>query len=165
MLNNQSMYSTSVSENSFSQYFNPVFGQYFLISLKYRFNSTQERFFMSSFDTEIKQVSTAGEFGKRQKPLADGRLSLYLDFYPPISDPVTGQKKRREFLHLHIREKPKGSLRRQHNSDTLFVAEQIRLERENALLNDYSGINVPLVAVCNVPPVAQRNVPPQKWLQ
>ena len=30
---------------------------------------------------------------------------------------------------------------------------------------DYSGINVPLVAVCNVPPVAQCNVPPQKWLQ
>ena len=51
----------------------------------------------------------------RQKPLADGRLSLYLDFYPPISDPVTGQKKRREFLHLHIWEKPKGSLQRQHN--------------------------------------------------
>ena len=33
------------------------------------------------------------------------------------------------------------------------------------LLVDYSGINVPLVAVCNVPPVAQCNVPPQKWLQ
>ena len=32
-------------------------------------------------------------------------------------------------------------------------------------LSDYSGINVPLVAVCNVPPVAQCNVPPQKWLQ
>ena len=32
-------------------------------------------------------------------------------------------------------------------------------------LHDYSGINVPLVAVCNVPPVAQCNVPPQKWLQ
>ena len=32
-------------------------------------------------------------------------------------------------------------------------------------LIDYSGINVPLVAVCNVPPVAQCNVPPQKWLQ
>ena len=30
---------------------------------------------------------------------------------------------------------------------------------------DYSGINVPLVAVCNVPPVAQCNVPLQKWLQ
>lgn len=33
------------------------------------------------------------------------------------------------------------------------------------LSSDYSGINVPLVAVCNVPPVAQCNVPPQKWLQ
>ena len=32
-------------------------------------------------------------------------------------------------------------------------------------IRDYSGINVPLVAVCNVPPVAQCNVPPQKWLQ
>ena len=32
-------------------------------------------------------------------------------------------------------------------------------------LFDYSGINVPLVAVCNVPSVAQCNVPPQKWLQ
>ena len=31
--------------------------------------------------------------------------------------------------------------------------------------SDYSGINVPLVAVCNVPPVARCNVPPQKWLQ
>ena len=60
----------------------------------------------------------------RQKPLADGRLSLYLDFYPPISDPVTGQKKRREFLHLHIWEKPKGSLQRQHNSDLNFIQSQ-----------------------------------------
>ena len=34
----------------------------------------------------------------RQKPLADGKLSLYLDFYPPIADPVTGKKTRREFL-------------------------------------------------------------------
>ena len=32
-------------------------------------------------------------------------------------------------------------------------------------VGDYSGINVPLVAVCNVPPVARCNVPPQKWLQ
>ena len=28
----------------------------------------------------------------RQKPLADCKLSLYLDFYPPIADPVTGKK-------------------------------------------------------------------------
>ena len=78
----------------------------------------------------------------RQKPLADGKLSLYLDFYPPIADLVTGKKTRREFLQLHIWEKPKGSLQRQHNADTLFVAEQIRFERENALLksNIYSDL-------------------------
>lgn len=78
----------------------------------------------------------------RQKPLADGKLSLYLDFYPPITDQVTGKKTRREFLQLHIWEKPKGSLQRQHNADTLFVAEQIRFERENALLksNIYSDL-------------------------
>ena len=67
---------------------------------------------------------------------------MYLDFYPPITDQVTGKKTRREFLQLHIWEKPKGSLQRQHNADTLFVAEQIRFERENALLksNIYSDL-------------------------
>ena len=62
--------------------------------------------------------------------------------YPPITDYVTGKKTRREFLQLHIWEKPKGSLQRQHNADTLFVAEQIRFERENALLksNIYSDL-------------------------
>lgn len=39
------------------------------------------------------------------------------------------------------------------------------LEKAPVDAYDYSGINVPLVAVCNVPPVAQCNVPPQKWLQ
>ena len=43
--------------------------------------------------------------------------------------------------------------------------ELCTLKSELAALDDYSGINVPLVAVCNVPPVAQCNVPPQKWLQ
>lgn len=46
----------------------------------------------------------------------------------------------------------------------VFAAEDYSFEclREYC---DYSGINVPLVAVCNVPPVARCNVPPQKWLQ
>ena len=68
----------------------------------------------------------------RQKPLADGKLSLYLDFYPPITDQVTGKKTRREFLQLHIWEKPKGSLQRQHNADTLFVAEQDSREKTHS---------------------------------
>ena len=35
---------------------------------------------------------------------------------------------------------------------------------KNFKFSDYSGLNVPLVAVCNVPPIAFSNVPPQKWL-
>ena len=38
-----------------------------------------------------------------------------------------------------------------------------RLTHEKRI-SDYSGLNVPLVAVCNVPPIAFSNVPPQKWL-
>ena len=44
------------------------------------------------------------------------------------------------------------------------VAEIMTYCQEHTV-SDYSGINVPLVAVCNVPPVARCNVPPQKWLQ
>ena len=41
---------------------------------------------------------------------------------------------------------------------------EVMITRERPIV-DYSGRNVPLVAVCNVPPVARCNVPPQKWLQ
>ena len=38
------------------------------------------------------------------------------------------------------------------------------ISKSDKPLGDYSGLNVPLVAVCNVPPIAFSNVPPQKWL-
>ena len=46
-----------------------------------------------------------------------------------------------------------------------LIADGFIMFQFSIYISDYSGINVPLVAVCNVPPVAQRNVPPQKWLQ
>lgn len=49
LLNNKDMYTTSFTENSFTQNFRPVFGQYALLSIKYRFNSTQGKSFTSSF--------------------------------------------------------------------------------------------------------------------
>lgn len=52
LLNNNDMYSTSYTENSFTQSFRPVYGQYFLLSLKYRFNSTQGKSFRSSFNSQ-----------------------------------------------------------------------------------------------------------------
>ena len=69
----------------------------------------------------------------RRKPMSKGMESLYLDFYPPIQ--VTGKDKttRREFLKLHIYAKPKNPLHKQSNKQTLILAEQIRIKRENEL--------------------------------
>jgi integrase len=69
----------------------------------------------------------------RQKKISKGRKSLYLDFYPPIQHPETGEPTRREFLGLYIFEKPKTPIDKQHNSETLKIGESIRQKRENFL--------------------------------
>ena len=46
----------------------------------------------------------------RQKKISKGRKSLYLDFYPAIPHPETGEPTRREFLGLYLFEKPKTSM-------------------------------------------------------
>jgi hypothetical protein len=38
----------------------------------------------------------------RKKGISKGRKSLYLDFYPPILHPKTGEPTRREFLGMYI---------------------------------------------------------------
>ena len=81
----------------------------------------------------------------RQKAISGNRQSLYLDFYPPIPNPETGEQTRREFLGLYINSE-KGidktgkekkinlsPLDKQHNKETLQLAEQVRQKRENHL--------------------------------
>lgn len=69
----------------------------------------------------------------RQKKISSERQSLYLDFYPAISNPDTGKPTRREFLGLYIFDKTKDPNDKQHNKETLQLAEQIRQKRENHL--------------------------------
>ena len=69
----------------------------------------------------------------RDKKISKGRKSLYLDFYPPIPHPETGEPTRREFLGLYLFEKPKTPIDKQHNTGTLQIAESIRQKRENFL--------------------------------
>jgi integrase len=38
----------------------------------------------------------------RKKPISGNRESLYLDFYPPIPNPKTGEPTRREFLGIYV---------------------------------------------------------------
>ncbi len=69
----------------------------------------------------------------RQKKISGNRHSLYLDFYPPIKHPETGEPTRREFLGYYIFDKPKTVIDKQHNSETTQLAEQVRQKRENQL--------------------------------
>lgn len=69
----------------------------------------------------------------RKKKISKGRLSLYLDFYPPIKHPETGKPTRREFLGMYIEEKPRNPLDRDSNKRTLKIAKQIRSRRQNDL--------------------------------
>ena len=69
----------------------------------------------------------------RDKKISKGRKSLYLDFYPPIPHPETGEPTRREFLGLYIYEKAKTPIDKQHNIGTVQIAESIRQKRENFL--------------------------------
>jgi integrase len=69
----------------------------------------------------------------RQKKISKGRKSLYLDFYPPIPHPKTGEPTRREFLGLYVFDRPKTPIDKQHNKETLQLAEQIRQKRNNYL--------------------------------
>jgi integrase len=69
----------------------------------------------------------------RQKAISGDRQSLYLDFYPAIPNPETGEPTRREFLGLYLFEKARTPVDKQHNKETAQLAEQIRQKRENHL--------------------------------
>lgn len=101
----------------------------------------------------------------RTKPISGNRQSLYLDFYPAITHPETGELTRREFLGLiisneieheeqkYIADNGKPQIRivplldkkgeprkvklslidKQHNKETIQLAEQIRQKRHNQL--------------------------------
>ena len=69
----------------------------------------------------------------RQKAISGNRQTLYLDFYPPIPHPETGEPTRREFLGLYHFDKAKTPIDKQHNKETLQLAEQIRQKRDSQL--------------------------------
>lgn len=72
----------------------------------------------------------------RQKKISKARISLYLDFYPPLLDPETKKSTRREFLGLYIYEFPKTVFDKKHNKETLLQAEVIRSSRQLDIQRD-----------------------------
>ena len=69
----------------------------------------------------------------REKKISGNRQTLYLDFYPAIPHPKTGEPTRREFLGMYLFDKAKNPVDKQSNKETLQIAEQIRQKRENYL--------------------------------
>lgn len=75
----------------------------------------------------------------REKPLKSDKVSLYLDYYPPIILPDTGKKTRREFLNLYIEKNPKTQEEKKQNKATLQLANGVRSKREVQLRNREFG--------------------------
>ena len=69
----------------------------------------------------------------RHKKISKGRISLYLDFYPPIVNTKTRKTTRREFLNLYIFQRPKSAIDKLHNRETILIAEGVRQKKENIL--------------------------------
>jgi len=69
----------------------------------------------------------------REKKITKGRKSLYLDFYPAIPNPKTGELTRREFLGIYIFEKPKGASEKNHNLEKMRLGKSLCQKRENIL--------------------------------
>jgi integrase len=67
----------------------------------------------------------------RNKKISKDRHTLYLDFYPAITNPETEKKTRREFLGYYIYDNPKTPAEKQHNKKFMQLAEQIKVNREN----------------------------------
>ncbi|ADB41305.1 tyrosine-type recombinase/integrase [Spirosoma linguale] len=84
----------------------------------------------------------------REKPINDGKISLYLDFYPAISHPETGKDTRREFLGLYLFDKPRTELDRQHNKATKLLAQNICATRQlEVQAGNYGFLKKKVVAV------------------
>lgn len=43
----------------------------------------------------------------RKRLLPSGKITLYLDYYPPIRDPKTNKMSRREYLGIYLLAKPR----------------------------------------------------------
>lgn len=72
----------------------------------------------------------------REKQLADGTLSLYLDMY-------RSGRRTYEFLKLYINPKARTPIERQANKETYQLADQIRLKRESEINHNEFGFVAP----------------------
>ena len=70
----------------------------------------------------------------RQRKLNSGKITLYLDYYPPLRDPVTQEHVFRDYLGIYLVDNPKFAIEKEANKEKLRQANAIRSERELAII-------------------------------
>jgi hypothetical protein len=75
----------------------------------------------------------------RKRPIQNGQVSLYLDFYPAIRHPKTGKLTRREYLGIYIYANPIEKFQVEYNKTMIRNAELIKCKRTEAIINDEFG--------------------------
>lgn len=83
--------------------------------------------------------STCPKVSLRLRPVKNGRLSLYLDYYPPVRNPRTMKLSRRESLGFYIYATPADQQQKDYNDSILMRAEIIRCRRQEAVINQEFG--------------------------
>lgn len=75
----------------------------------------------------------------RKRLLPSGKITLYLDYYPPIRDPKTNKMSRREYLGIYLLAKPRTQEEKDANKEKLIAAEGLRSQREISILKGKLG--------------------------
>jgi len=75
----------------------------------------------------------------RKRELPSGKITLYLDYYPPIRNPRTMEMSRREYLGIYLAKNPRTPADRTINAEKIRQAEAIRAQRELSLINEQFG--------------------------
>ena len=70
----------------------------------------------------------------RQRKLNSGKITLYLDYYPPLRDPITQDRVFRDYLGIYLVDNPKFAIEKEANKEKLRQANAIRSERELAII-------------------------------
>lgn len=76
----------------------------------------------------------------REKKIKEGKNSLYLDFWPPVIHPESGKSTRREFLGMHVFDKPADPAEKEYNKETYQLAKSICLQRQMDLNSGKFGV-------------------------
>ena len=84
-------------------------------------------------------MNTCTKVFLRKKEISGDRISLYLDFYPPVRNPHTNRLSRRETLGIYLYGHPSSGREREFNASMMEKAEAIRCRRFEQLLNEQFG--------------------------